>query len=148
MVKRDPLNIAASLLLSLLLLVQGLTPAGFMPAAVESGWLVMLCPEGLPAGFLAPSDNPHAAHQQHSMAHQHGSPADAAAGHAGHSTDDHHGSVDYCQLGSALHAPAVAILPPVSVINPLLPDYQQTAYATVPLRQRVLRYHPRGPPIV
>lgn len=126
---RDTVRTAVSLLLSLLLLVQGLSPAGYMPAGLDSGWLVMLCPEGLPTNFLAATD-PHAGHHQHSS-----------------DSNDHHNSrTDYCQLGSTLDTPAVAISADAVADRLPLPDYHQTSYATPMLRPRVLQSRPRAPP--
>ena len=45
------------------LLLQCLAPPGYMAGSLESGWPVVLCPEGLPAGFLG-----HHAHHQHDEA--------------------------------------------------------------------------------
>jgi len=49
-----------ALLVSLALLLQSLAPPGYMAGSVDAGWPVVLCPEGLPAGFL-----PHDAHGHH-----------------------------------------------------------------------------------
>ena len=37
---------------SLALLLQCLAPPGYMAGSLDDGWPVVLCPEGLPAGFL------------------------------------------------------------------------------------------------
>jgi hypothetical protein len=52
---------AALLGVSLALLIQCLAPPGYMAGSLEDGWPVVLCPEGLPAGFLG-----HHNHHQHS----------------------------------------------------------------------------------
>lgn len=149
MIRRNTTKFAVSLVLSLLLLVQGLTPAGFMPASLASGWIAMLCPEGLPAGFLAAPDTGHSAHQHHAPAHQHGAAGSASAvPDQGHAAAGHHEGVDYCQLGSALDAPAVASYADVMACVLPVPDYQHGFYSTPRLRQYVLQSRPRGPPIV
>jgi len=35
------------------LLMQCLAPAGYMAGSLDDGWPVVLCPEGLPSGFVA-----------------------------------------------------------------------------------------------
>lgn len=37
---------------SLALLLQCIAPPGYMAGSLDNGWPVVLCPEGLPAGFL------------------------------------------------------------------------------------------------
>ncbi len=43
---------AALAAVSLALLLQCLAPPGYMAGSLDDGWPVVLCPEGLPAGFL------------------------------------------------------------------------------------------------
>jgi len=80
------------------LLLQGLFPAGYMPGNLASGWVAVLCPEGLPAAFVQ----------------QLNARVEARGGQAHHHHGDHgnHGeqaaaesSEGWCQLGSALDQP-------------------------------------------
>ena len=51
--KRSSLGSTVALAcVSLALILQSLAPPGYMAGSVEDGWPVVLCPEGLPAGFL------------------------------------------------------------------------------------------------
>jgi hypothetical protein len=75
---------------ALALLLQSLAPPGYMAGSIEGGWPVVLCPEGLPPGFLG-----HDAHHHH---------------------DDSDGTGDlsldgYCPLGSVLDASLAMLLP-------------------------------------
>ena len=109
-----------------MLLVGSLAPPGYMPGSLSSGWVVVLCPEGLPPGFL----------QGHAHHHHHDSDA------SGGSTDAH----NYCPLGSAIDKPA-------AIGAPLLLGTRANAYApstahfdpTV-AQPRPIGYHPRDPP--
>jgi hypothetical protein len=56
---------AMVLTVSLALFLQILTPAGFMAGSIDDGWPVVLCPEGLPAGFLANGHDSDDAHHHH-----------------------------------------------------------------------------------
>ena len=84
------------------LLLQSLFPSGYMPASLASGWVAMLCPDGLPAAFVdklnaratAQSDHAHHHHSGH-----HGNQHDHSPGEA---------SEGSCQLGSALDQPDVS----------------------------------------
>jgi hypothetical protein len=44
---------------SLALLLQCLAPPGYMAGNLDNGWPVVLCPEGLPAGFLGEHGHHH-----------------------------------------------------------------------------------------
>jgi hypothetical protein len=55
-------NSVALAAVSLALLLQALAPPGYMAGSLEDGWPVVLCPEGLPAGFLGQHGHHH--HQQ------------------------------------------------------------------------------------
>jgi len=50
---------AALLGVSLALLIQCLAPPGYMAGSLDNGWPVVLCPEGLPAGFLGHHNHHH-----------------------------------------------------------------------------------------
>lgn len=75
---------------SLALLLQCLAPPGYMAGSLEDGWPVVLCPEGLPAGYLG--------HDQH---HHHD--ADGTGSTHDLSLDGH------CPLGSMFDASAAAL---------------------------------------
>ena len=79
----------------LALAVQSLYPAGYMPASLASGWPIMLCPDGLPTGFLDSGDH-------HSGAHHHGATHDHRDGGGDEPT-----ASDGCALGKALQAQAM-----------------------------------------
>ena len=52
---------------SLVLLLQSLAPPGYMAGSVKNGWPVVLCPEGLPAGFFGHAQHHH--NQEESGSH-------------------------------------------------------------------------------
>ncbi len=123
------------------LLVQSLFPSGYMPANLQSGWLVMLCPEGLPTAFvdrvlmgisvMGHMDGHH---------HHHGSPG----GHGTKAAD--HSATGDCQLGSSLDQP-------IGVPVAALADFSPTIEPTRPLPEAVLindrrlhRVRSRAPP--
>jgi hypothetical protein len=141
----NPLSLAQSakrILLSLVtvsLLLQGLFPSGYMPGNLASGWVAVLCPQGLPAAFVQ----------------QLNTRLEALGGHAHH----HHGSHESdhpempspegsCQLGSALEQPAVAGQVQAAntadtVVSLLAPPPVLLVWGGVLLAPK-----PRGPPIV
>lgn len=110
------------------LLLRALTPAGYMPAASNSGSLFALCPEQLPPGFVLPgATNGHE--------HHHGSAEDGASS-----------ETDSCQVGHMLSSAAAIGEPdpgePFSFGAPVV-----SVQPAVPLRSAasfVLRS--RGPP--
>lgn len=92
------INTRVWVLLGLVLLVRGLVVPGYMPGSLAAGWPVQLCPDGLPAAFVA----------------------DQPAGHAHHGPDrgqdNNHprAEIDHCALGNALSSvvmPAGVALP-------------------------------------
>lgn len=64
-----------------------------MPANMQSGWLAMLCPDGLPGAFVDQLNS--RLEVQHSHHH---------AGH-GAAKHDEHSEAGSCQLGSSLDQP-------------------------------------------
>jgi hypothetical protein len=116
------INSCLSIVLSALLLVQGAMPAGYMPASVVSGWPVMLCPEGLPEGFLSPSHD----HGQH----------DAAK----------HSASSYCPLGSAVSAAIITELADVEISERTPGIPRILAYAAPIITARYNHTSPRAPP--
>jgi len=119
-----------------LLAVQALIPIGYMPAAVSSGMIVQLCPDGIPPGLLAAiAGKPAGAHDHH---------ADSATSHddAGHSE----GALDcpFSPLGSST---AVVALFPVSIATPLHADSIERTEPTVARKDRRLNnIRARAPP--
>lgn len=113
------------MLLSAAVLLRGIVPAGYMPAAVGSGFLFELCPEGVPAGFMQ-----------------------LLSGVAGHDHHDHgQDNVDghHCPIGHMLlSATAVDDTPGADIVDP-----PQAAFAVsgvqFSLPSRAI-YEPRGPP--
>ena len=111
-----------------MLLAGSLAPPGYMPGSIASGWLVVLCPEGLPAGFL----------EGHTHQHHHDS---TQAGGAG-DIDAH----TYCPLGSALDKPVATSAP--SLLNDGNISFLPVSAGideSIP-QHRPLGYHPRDPP--
>ncbi|MEM9532198.1 MAG: hypothetical protein AAGA23_14890 [Pseudomonadota bacterium] len=101
--------------------------AGFMPSALDSGWLVTLCHQGLPAAALA--GNGH---------HHHGAQDPELLVDSG----------DFCPLGTALDgAVGLPILAPlaISLLPPAPPARRD---APVPGRRLFLKPPSRAPPIL
>mgnify|MGYP001815936635 CR=1 FL=1 len=104
---------AALCAVSLALLLQCLAPPGYMAGSLEDGWPVVLCPEGLPQGFLGGHGHHH---------------------HAEASAEDV--SLDgYCPLGGMLDASvslqAPGIAPSIAAAFGIASAYQPPA----PVRQ-------------
>lgn len=127
---------AASLLLGLLLVVQGMMPAGYMPASAESGWLVMLCPEGLPEGFLGASSHHH--HALHGAAARHADGGPAQHGEGSHDS--------YCPLGHAVGTPAIAELALAAPAVPVLAGFHVAPERDLVLPAARPTTQPRAPP--
>ena len=70
----------------LALLLQSLFPSGYMPGNADSGWIAVLCPEGLPPAFAKSLAGEHHHHHQ---------------GGEHMAADDGDSGYDDCQLGSA-----------------------------------------------
>lgn len=130
-----------SMTLSLLLLAQGLVPAGYMPAEVgQGGWIVQLCPNGLPSAFLSAGHGAGVLHHRDAAhAHHHdGSGADHNPGAA---------STDFCPVGSALDTSAVSTL--VASLEPAAASSAFSAlfYEPPALAKRREAGDARAPPI-
>jgi hypothetical protein len=126
-----------SFALSIGLLLQGLVPAGYMPAPLEQGgWLVQLCPDGLPRSLLASApagnDGGHAHHGNH----------DAAAG--AHGSGD---ARDYCPVGSAFDTVAVGVLATHYDRAAIPPGPAPSGYLPPRISARLTSAQPRAPPI-
>ncbi len=74
------------------LCLQSLFPSGYMPADLSSGWVAMICPDGLPTEFVRSLQGDHHHHHHH---HHHGSDTGQTA------------SMADCQLGGAIDQPVV-----------------------------------------
>ena len=148
------INSCLSIVLSALLLVQGAMPAGYMPASVDSGWPVMLCPEGLPEGFLSPMSGagPQALHHAHHIPAGHDSahgptPSDlnASYDHGQHDAAKHSAS-SYCPLGSAVSAAVITELADVEISERTPGIPRILAYAAPIITARYNHTSPRAPP--
>ena len=106
------------------LILQSLAPAGYMHGSVAAGWPVVLCPEGLPAGFL---EHPHNHHSNHNNG----------------ATDE---SVQYCPLGSVVDKSNTFLTSALLLADVRL-DYANTTFQTTTFTRRIFRNHnPRAPP--
>jgi len=119
-------------LCGIMLLAGSLAPPGYMPGSIADGWPVVLCPEGLPPGFLS-SQNHHEHHHNHP----------GASDNAGSTDVDRH---SYCPLGSALDKPATVSAPLVlsNGGNSFMAVSADIEVAVSPWRH--VSYHPRDPP--
>ena len=82
---------AALIAVTCALILQSLAPPGYMHGSLKDGWPVVLCPEGMPAGYLG-------------QGHHH---------HDEDGTSEHDLSLgDRCPLGSVLDGTLAAKLPP------------------------------------
>lgn len=118
---------AALVSVSLALLLQALAPPGYMAGSLDQGWPVVLCPEGLPSGFLGHDD-----HQGH---HHHGDDKTA---------EDV--SLDgYCPLGGMLDAATPLHAAVVGTAEPGRTLSASVYPAPVPAR-RVVAPPSRAPP--
>jgi hypothetical protein len=111
---------------ALALVLQSLAPPGYMPGSISSGWPVILCPEGLPPGFLG---HVHGHHQGASGKHK------ADMGLDGH-----------CPLGSILGTVALAATMALPAGQRLAARYGRWSY-NAPNLVPLTRNHPsRAPP--
>lgn len=156
--RRAPASRAVLRVLLVALCVRALVPDGFMFGSFANGWPVVLCPDGLPAGYLAqlPGAAAQAAHRPGAHAPappERGHHADAAAsgGHtdAGGHADPGVAVAQHCAWGAVLDK--VALAPAQHASGPLPPRH-----GPVPVR-RVLApasarlrgpASPRAPPLV
>lgn len=123
------------------LLVQSLFPGGYMPANLQSGWLAMLCPDGLPGAFVVQLQS--RLHDPH--AHHHGAHAEHSAAHAENGAA--HVSGGDCQLGSSLDQPIDLSTPAPAALAAIEGDLQAPPEAVMPADRRLLRVRSRAPPI-
>ena len=111
------------------LVLRALTPLGYMPATAGSGLLFELCPDQLPAGFMAQN-------------------ADASSHHHHGNSDDTQpaAEADQCQIGHLLFS-AVAADPAVDNFNsaPTAADFSVLAIQTFSCLTLSV-YQSRAPP--
>lgn len=107
---------------SLALLLQCLAPPGYMAGSLDNGWPVVLCPEGLPTGFLGD-------HHHH---HEEGTGEDVSLG-------------GYCPLGGILDVSTA--LPTLNLaIDPIRFAASGVPQHAAPSRRRVEAHPARAPP--
>jgi hypothetical protein len=109
-------------------------PAGYMPAPLDQGGPIMLCPGGLFGGVPVASED---AHTSHGDQHSHGDDS-SESGHAGW---------EHCPVGSILAAAAltsVAELPTLALQHVLLPAEHAGEIESLTTRA----YQARAPPSI
>lgn len=116
----------AVVLVAIAFLLQSLAPPGFMAGSVADGWPVVLCPEGLPEGFLGSSH-----------------------GHHQHEAEGRESSVDgQCLLGGVLDGTILET--PVTSFHQSVPGQMRKVreYAIPTVRLHYSTYLSRAPPAV
>ena len=113
------------------LCLQSLFPSGYMPADVSTGWVAMICPDGLPTGFVRSLQGDQQHHHHH---HHHGAENEPAA------------SMADCQLGGAIDQPVS-----VAAVMAVALDESVDAWRTAPRHVAVHKaapssYRSRAPP--
>lgn len=112
------------------LLLQSLAPPGYMHGSADAGWPVVLCPEGLPKGFLEAVHGHHAHHHQH----------DAAGGQDS-------GLGEHCPLAGTLDQAAPWLPAGFDALANDGPLAHPSSYAAPRLRSWPRSNHTRAPPI-
>lgn len=116
----------------LALLLQSLFPSGYMPGNADSGWIAVLCPEGLPAAFAKSLAGEHHHH------HQGGQHMAADGGDSGYNE---------CQLGAAFDQSADLAAVPLESVS-VSSDFDTTVSTQSIIAASHLRLPPRrAPPI-
>ncbi len=111
------------------LLLRGLTPLGYMPAAPGSGMLFELCPEQMPMAYSGMSASRHSHHH-----------------HDGDSSQETRGDTDLCKIGHLLFS-AIASGDNAVDISPQGNDTPLVSLASPILPQRTAsNYQSRAPP--
>ena len=126
LIRTQPTGLSRRLFIAvgIALILQSLAPAGYMPGSLSAGWPVVLCPEGLPAGFL---EHPHS-HHNHDNAS---------------ATDE---SVQYCPLGSAIDKTSTVLAVALLLADARL-EYANTSFQGAIFTRRTFHNHnPRAPP--
>ena len=138
--RRRPCAVVA--LAGVVLLLQTLIPGGYMPGTLQSGWIAVLCPHGLPAEFVAQLQqaspaNAMAAH------HHHGHAADAAdSANAAASVES-----DTCDLGAGLDQPALLAVMSAETTAVAAVEQRRWIYSTTVRKDPLPKPQPRGPPL-
>jgi len=130
MLRRDYRHLAIVCVLAGIVL-RALTPLGYMPSSLDSGYLFELCPEQLPAGFLVAKVAP--GHQHH---HDHG----------GSSSDSPATTADQCQIGHLLFSAIAADTPVLELPEAAPHDKFIPATYKLLLRTAPSTYRTRAPP--
>ncbi|MEQ8857466.1 MAG: hypothetical protein RIC56_02355 [Pseudomonadales bacterium] len=135
---RQSRHLGLSLALGAALLLRVLVPAGYMPAALADGWLLQLCPDGLPAATVQALLGPSHQHHEH-HAPPHGAPNDLAA------ADDAIAVPDQCELGGFAMAAIVDAAGLADAAGPRRGDARGEPTHAPALHQRAL-FQARAPP--
>ena len=131
--------------IGLALLLQCLFPSGYMPGALQDGWIAALCPKGMPPAFMAQFNQAsaqsamdhHAHHAHHVQGEQPQRDSDHHAGHA---------SSSECQLGAGFDQ-GFDLAFAISQIAPGLVQSSHHAVTGNPFTSRLYRNaHSRDPP--
>jgi hypothetical protein len=130
MLRRDYRQLAIVCVLAGIVL-RALTPLGYMPSSLDSGYLFELCPEQLPAGFLVAKVAP--GHQHH---HDHGSS----------SSDSPATTPDQCQIGHLLFSAIAADTPTLDLPEAAAQDKFVPAADKELRRTTLTAYRTRAPP--
>ena len=114
------------------LCLQSLFPSGYMPADLSTGWVAMICPDGLPAEFVRSLQGDLDHHHHHH--HHHSAENEPSA-----STAD-------CQLGGAIDQPVS-----IAAVAAVALDKSVDAWRTPPRYLAVAKaapssYRSRAPP--
>lgn len=106
-------------------LLQSMYPSGYMPASAADGWPIMLCPDGMPAGFMTTGHPGH---------HQHGS------------GDESPKAADSCPVGKAFESQPVPVasVTLVSVFVSFTRSEAPVEYT--PIRRIPAGFRARAPP--
>lgn len=120
------------------LLLQSLAPPGYMHGSVDRGWPVVLCPEGLPNGFLGGA---HGHHEHHLDAH-----LDPHLDHAGAGTHDP-GLGEHCPLGGMLDHAAPSLPAGFDADRSVARLAPSTRYTAPRLASRARANRTRAPPL-
>ena len=131
---------AALVTFALALVLQSLAPPGYMAGSLDDGWPVVLCPEGLPAGFLGHAHHHHE-HGGDNARQEHTRPAHSPA----HSPD--RGLDGHCPLGGMLDASATSVAANLPAVTTGAAGIELLTYRAPVLQRPTTLRVPRGPPI-
>jgi hypothetical protein len=117
---------AAILAAALALLLQSLAPPGYMAGRLSDGWPVLLCPEGLPVGFLR-------RHHDHGESTESPMRGDRSLG-------------GYCPLGGMLDGSIAVVLPGVTAASQAAKPVLLAHYPAPRVPSRFPAHRSRAPP--